>query len=293
MIHNKIIFLVGLPGSGKSTYAQDFSEKDFIHITSDGVREELFGNASIQTDHNKVFTIMRERTKEAIANGYNVIYDATNIARKHRINFIRAFKGKAILECHIIWADISTCIERDKMRSRVVGIPVIDRMIRQFETPYYDEGWDLITLIQNDPIFRIEDAIPKYIDNLSISHNNPHHRLSILEHMTQAAALYAEETQDNEDDFLLMQSALILHDIGKPYTRTFINSKGNITDEAHYYSHENVGAYIALGLIHDIKISWVICHHMDILNRRPYYTTLDAEHRNILETVYKYDMAAH
>lgn len=34
-----------------------------------------------------------------------------------------------------------------------------------------------------------------------------------------------------------------LHDIGKIKTKTFINTKGEKTEIAHYYSHEKVGAY--------------------------------------------------
>ena len=36
------------------------------------------------------------------------------------------------------------------------------------------------------------------------------------------------------------------HDLGKYYTKTFMDSKGNPSEEAHYYGHENYGAYMFL-----------------------------------------------
>ena len=37
-----------------------------------------------------------------------------------------------------------------------------------------------------------------------------------------------------------------LHDIGKLYTKEFRNYKGEPTEVAHYYGHENLGAYLYL-----------------------------------------------
>ena len=35
----------------------------------------------------------------------------------------------------------------------------------------------------------------------------------------------------------------LYHDIGKAFTKKFLNSKGERTDIAHYYNHQNVSAY--------------------------------------------------
>jgi CRISPR/Cas system-associated endonuclease Cas3-HD len=50
---------------------------------------------------------------------------------------------------------------------------------------------------------------------------------------------------DNKISFILGNAAL-LHDIGKEFTKSFINSKGEKTDIAHYYNHNNVSAYLSL-----------------------------------------------
>ena len=46
------------------------------------------------------------------------------------------------------------------------------------------------------------------------------------------------------DDNLIL--ATVLHDIGKEFTMTFKNKKGEDTEHAHFYEHHNVSAYEAL-----------------------------------------------
>lgn len=51
-------------------------------------------------------------------------------------------------------------------------------------------------------------------------------------------------SDDEEKDIL--KKAAKYHDIGKLYTKTFVNFKGEETKEAHYYGHECFGAYLYL-----------------------------------------------
>ena len=45
-----------------------------------------------------------------------------------------------------------------------------------------------------------------------------------------------------------------MHDIGKPLTKSFIDSKGNVCDTAHFYEHQNVGAYLVLFYLREIGV---------------------------------------
>ena len=49
-----------------------------------------------------------------------------------------------------------------------------------------------------------------------------------------------------DDHSIILRGAALLHDNGKCFTKTFKNSKGEITDQAHYYTHEHVGCYNSL-----------------------------------------------
>ena len=53
-------------------------------------------------------------------------------------------------------------------------------MLAQFNVPYYDEGWDDITILKNDE----KGYDPSELcELLEIPHDNPHHDGSIIEHI--------------------------------------------------------------------------------------------------------------
>ena len=76
-----------------------------------------------------------------------------------------------------------------------------------------------------------------------IKQDNPHHKLTVLEHCKKT-----EEILNKQNGQLSIPINLAgrLHDIGKLETKTFINSKGEKTDIAHFYNHEKVSAYDSL-----------------------------------------------
>ena len=85
----KFIMLCGLPGSGKSTYCNQFKDKkDYIIVSSDSIREEL-GDINDQSRNNEVFKILHNRIKESLKNGLNVIQDSTSLSRKNRVHFLK------------------------------------------------------------------------------------------------------------------------------------------------------------------------------------------------------------
>ena len=74
---------------------------------------------------------------------------------------------------------------------------------------------------------------------LSFNQYNSHHKLTLGGHCKKAV-----ECLNN--DLSMLYFATLLHDCGKIETASFVNSKGEITDECHYYNHQNVSAYKAL-----------------------------------------------
>ena len=156
-----LILLVGIPGSGKTTYAEKYIKENpnTVHLSSDKIRAELWDNEATQGDNNEVFSLMQSRAIDALSNGQSVVYDATNITRKDRSYIVSLCPKFAKIECHIIWAPIETCIERDAARERTVGKEVIDRMLKRFQAPYYDEGIDEIKVVVPDTFDRFD-----YID---------------------------------------------------------------------------------------------------------------------------------
>lgn len=285
----KLILLVGPPGAGKTTYAHKYIEEHpgTVHLTSDGIRKELHGDETIQDNPGEVFYIMQKRAIAGLDFGYDVIYDATNMTRKDRAGIITACPKFAKIECHIVWSSIETCIERDAARERTVGKVVIDKMLRRFQAPYYDEGIHEIKIILPDK-FDTDEYWDKCFDDMEISHDNPHHTLNILDHC-MVATDYALTNGYGWD----IVFASLAHDVGKPYVKAFVDSKGNTCEIAHYYQHNCVGAWISYGFEYDPFVAWLISTHMDPFLNTKYYNKLPAYLKKQVDLLNEADRNAH
>lgn len=82
----KFLMLMGISGSGKSTYAKALEKNcGYKVFSSDVLREELFGNENDQTHNSEVFEELHRRILKALDAGENCVYDATNLNRKRRL----------------------------------------------------------------------------------------------------------------------------------------------------------------------------------------------------------------
>lgn len=284
-----LILLVGIPGSGKTTYAEKYIKEHShtIHISSDKIRAELWGDEATQGDNGEVFSLMQQRAVEALNNGMNVIYDSTAVTRKDRAGIIAACPKFAKIECHVVWAPIETCIERDSARKRTVGQEVIDKMLKRFQAPYYDEDIDEIKVIFPNK-FDADKYWCKCFEDMDIQHDNPHHTLNIWDHCGAAM----EHALNNKYEWDIVFAA-IAHDIGKPYVKAFVDSKGNACDTAHYYQHNCVGAWIAYGLEYSPFVVWLISTHMEPFFNSKYYNKLPTYLKKQVDLLHEADLAAH
>ena len=242
----ELIMLVGLPGSGKSTYAAEYKEKGYHVHSSDQIREELYHDIQDQTHNDKVFQTLHKRIKDDLKRGISCVYDATNLAMKRRIGFLRELKNiKCVKKCYIDLIPIEECKKRNAMRERRVPDEVIDKMVCRFDVPMWYEGWDHIHILTEDEVnykFSMKELY-------NFNQDNSHHTLSLSDHMLQTAinisnkVLNSNIKENNKD--VLITSALY-HDIGKIITKSFINLHGETTEEAHYYGHDHAGAYLYL-----------------------------------------------
>ena len=80
-----------------------------------------------------------------------------------------------------------------------------------------------------------------YESMAGFSQDNLHHRLDLFNHCFEAYK-YAHQKKFPIE----VQCAAKYHDCGKLYTKTFVDAKGNQTEEAHYYGHENYSSYVFL-----------------------------------------------
>lgn len=285
-----LIVMCGLPGSGKSTYTKHYIEKypNTVALSSDSIRAELYGREEVQGNPGEVFGLMHKRTLDYLSAGKNVIYDATNLSRKDRGGIVASCPKYVRLECHIIWVPIEQAILQDAGRSRRVGREVIDRMVKRFQAPYYDEGFDEIKVILPQG-FDSQTYTNQCLEEMILPQDNPHHRMNVREHC-ESAYQHVKELGANEEVVL----ATRFHDVGKPYTKVFTDSQGRPSDIAHFYQHQCVGAWMSYGLVGATTyMAWLICYHMDIFLNTKYYKGLPEFLKKDLDLLHAGDMHAH
>lgn len=241
----EFIMLVGLPASGKSAYAKGLKKGYHIH-SSDEIRKELTGDEKTQVVNEKVFQVLHKRIKSDLEQGISCVHDATNISMKRRIAFLNEIqKYECHKKCILFVTPVEVCKERNQIRERKVPEHVFDKMLKQFQSPYYYEGWDEIQIEwYNGKIEPIE------ID-FDMNQDNEHHSLTLGEHMRKTREYFHQHTHYRNLVYNLAYMASGIHDIGKQYTKSFIDSKGEPSKYAHYYGHENYGAYMFLVIGND------------------------------------------
>lgn len=146
--------MIGPAGCGKSTLAKMMVEEHnklytepMGLVSSDSIREELYGDEAIQGDNKLVFDKAHERIFEALYAGRDVVFDATNTVRHFRKDFIRECRGHGFCCVGIIYTGgLTSCIVRNEKRDRVVPPDVLERQWKQLNKtfPSFDEGFDYL-----------------------------------------------------------------------------------------------------------------------------------------------------
>lgn len=130
----EFVLLIGIPGSGKSTWIAKFnSGNKYTVVSPDEIRRQLTGNISDQTQNAKVWTIAKERVKSYLGRGKSVIFDSTMTNPQKRREFIKDLP-QAKLKAKVFYVDPEVSKERIKKdilagKDRAnVPDDVIDRM---------------------------------------------------------------------------------------------------------------------------------------------------------------------
>lgn len=263
----KLFMMIGIPGSGKSKEAEIIAkEHDAIIHASDRIREEFSKRPNTKEDNSFIFQQLHLRVQRDLKAGKNVVYDATNINSKKRISFLNSINNIPCEKIAIIMATpYEQCVKNNAERERSIPEMVIEKMYKNFQVPYYYEGFDIIQIILwqwEDYYKEPYEIVRSYRD---FDQENEHHTLTLGRHLFHAFSYIGNRFiryESGYTDELLWAS--YLHDIGKPFCKEYKEGDKN----AHYYNHMNVGAYDSFFYTSKVfgdslLIAWLINWHME------------------------------
>lgn len=288
---SKIMYLIGIPASGKSSFAIDLAKKERAEVLStDRIRLELFGDETVQKKTSLVYKTLYEKAHALLNSGKNVIIDATNIEREKRANALKYFKDHE-KECFYFTTLYETACKRNFSRKRKVDSEKMKKYYMNMQFPSYGEGWDKIHFVHDSSSYNITKdtfinvvqnelpyeklysklvEIPFFKEIYGFDQQNPYHSHTLCLHTYKV--FDGVNKNYDFDDKLALQTAALLHDIGKPFCKTYKKTRGYFS----YFLHENVSVHMAAHFLCELefdeefiyKVLSIIQYHMIMLHMR-------------------------
>jgi len=135
----KLILLVGIPASGKTTLSKTLEEKGFARLCADDIRLELYGNEAEQGNPKDVFAIFFQRLETLLQADRDIVIDNTNVRIQHRRQILeRAHKFQySDIELWFLDTPLEVCLQRNKERLRQVDEQVLSNLFKEVNGPSY------------------------------------------------------------------------------------------------------------------------------------------------------------
>lgn len=135
MKNSTLVVCVGLPASGKSTYAKDLVKREhtFIRLNKDDLRCMFAGVWSSKME-GFVIDVQTQIALKAVADKKDIVIDDTNLNPKvfDKWQTFARYHNYCFCEMSFKHVPIQTCIDRDACREKPVGKDVILNMAFQY-----------------------------------------------------------------------------------------------------------------------------------------------------------------
>ena len=147
----ELIMLIGLPTSGKSTFSSNPKYSKYVRVSSDDILQEVAKER--QQSYNTVFKgnirfaqiAMMKVLRKAIEDGKNIIWDQTSLTRKQRREKLKHIPPHYKKTAVYFIVDLKTALQRNTQRpGKVIPPEILERMIKEYELPVLEEGFDEI-----------------------------------------------------------------------------------------------------------------------------------------------------
>jgi predicted kinase len=132
----KVLILIGVPASGKSTWSLDFvrTNPDWVRVSRDDFRFMLKGQPVCDPKIESLINTLQDSViLDSLEKGLNVVIDNTNLKKKYIEHFAKLVQPYASVEFRIFDISLNEALERDESREKKVGKEVLERMFKQYE----------------------------------------------------------------------------------------------------------------------------------------------------------------
>lgn len=148
-----LYIMCGVPGSGKTTFANEFLQKH-TYVSRDAIRFIMLKEGEDYFSHEKeVFSTFANTIAGKLQNGENVVADATHIDMTSRKKLTYAI-DQIFSDYNIVYivfdVSLETCLKHNAMREGQTCVPedVINKMYNKFRCPRNDEDMRRIGTIR-------------------------------------------------------------------------------------------------------------------------------------------------
>lgn len=162
-VTNDLYVLIGLPGSGKSTFGKEFAKKhDMVYVSRDEVRYGMITEKEYYFSKEK--DVYREyvlRITAGLDSGKDVIADATHLSFKSRDKLFTFLTREP---CHKIAIYIDTpfdiCFRRNQERKDITRVPdqQMFNMNRSLALPTAKEKFDNLLIYKDNQLYQLRGA---------------------------------------------------------------------------------------------------------------------------------------
>lgn len=155
---NTIHLMIGIQGSGKTTFSKRLSKSLNIEIVStDLIRKEMS-----EILEEQVWSMVCQNCASKLAKGKDVIFDATNITPKVRTRLkenVKQIYPDFSIGCYFFDVNPSICVKRVEKRNTMMGelyLPteVIYSYYHKTVPPTFDEGFIFIKIVNENGVIR-------------------------------------------------------------------------------------------------------------------------------------------
>ena len=132
----KVKALIGIPASGKSTWADSFvrNNPDWVRVSRDDMRKMLSAEYVVDfKTEDLISSMMDEMIIRALMHKKNVIIDNTNLKMKYIKHFEELVQYHADIEYQVFDISLKEALLRNSLRDRKVPENVMEKMFKDFK----------------------------------------------------------------------------------------------------------------------------------------------------------------